>query len=456
MFNSLRSCLKFALAIVLNSCVFLCGIAALAQTAGNKGIIGANGVTFSSAYIDASAFYQPGGSTDLCQIINNILTSQYFTYPSGGAVVDARGIVPTTGSGNDVAQSCSVNPFPTDAPPSTVLLPASGINVASTWVLPSNTVVIGQGRNTILNSGFMSGDIVQMVGSSGVVVEHLRIEGFNYAGVNGIHNENAQDFSFVDDVNLHQIGGTGLQIDSGAANSGPYTNINFVGATSGTPVCVDIEASTRGLHGITCVGNATSLSGHAGIYVNAANNSIEDVHIESFYDGIEVGDTTNAVGNVTITNVTSAFSLSRVVNTVHLCGPNGSSTFGSCSNFSSPPLSDVALFGINDTNSSANRTTTSVADDVTGTFIGPALTYSSLVSEYILGESNAGGYSKFSTSQGTTGVGNKIPTWGVGASSLGDGTTSCTSNATGAIYSNTSGSGYTIYVCNGTVWKPIL
>src|SRR5580692_5655939 len=158
---------------------------AQAAAAGNKAVYGTNGVTFSKVWIDASAFWI-SGTPDLCGIINNILTSNYSQNYPNGAVIDARGLV------YPKAQkpiTCSIDPFQnvTATSPSTVLLPAAVIPVSTTWTLPNNTKIIGEGVGTLLSaqSGLPTGSYMIEMGSSsscpaegcsGVGIEHLKLE----------------------------------------------------------------------------------------------------------------------------------------------------------------------------------------------------------------------------------------------------------------------------------------
>ena len=311
---------------------------------------------------------------------------------------------------------------------------------------------------------------------------------------NGIVNIYAQGASFVNDVTLCDIGVTGLKITSTASGSGPYTNINFVaapGTTSsettcsgglGEPctACVDIEAQTLGLHGITCIGaqdvsgvNGSS-SGDAAIYVNASNNSVEDVHVEAFWDAIEVGDTTaSTVGNVVISNVRGSVngntpSLGPVTNEVHICGSNDpqSGTFGACA-ITTGTVRDVTILAANDYNNGINsHHSTSVLDDVTGTVIPPPSGQTqSLAAIYALGYQiggGSGGYSRFATTPSATSsgtLGTMVPTWSVGNASV----TNNSCSTPGAIYSNTDGETTpktSVYVCtfSGSAyeWEPII
>lgn len=461
------------------SCFFrillmLAGLAALmprvarAQAAGSKTVWGLSGTQVvtvpSMAWIDATAYWDNSLKVpDLCSIVNTILMSGYSnTYPNG-AVIDTRGLYNSSSTPGPIM--CSMNPFlglTASPPPTTILLPAANIPVSFAWTLPNNTKISGVGGNSkLLPSGILSGNTVlaaaptltgEMIdmgspgfcglGCSGVGIEHLVLQG-NGTNVSGIVNNWSQDQSYVNDVQITQISNTGLTIGAGAANSGPYSNINFT-ATTGSSVCVDIEAQTRGLHGVTCIGSS-SVSGAAAIYVNASNNTLEDLHFETFWDGVQIGNIGSAVSNVVVSNVTGGTNGSGVAmqNVVHICGPTGS-----CSaKTANTAVSDTLIFGTRYSNlNTLPPGSTSLQDDMTSTSI-PDI---SSVGLYTLGEIVFGGFSRFSTSPGPT------PTWGVGSGTINSGT-SCTTP--GALYSNTSGSPSSVFVCtyNGSAyaWQPI-
>jgi len=213
--------------------------------------------------------------------------------------------------------------------PSTILLPATGgatptpiiIPNSSPWILPANTHLIGEGDGTSggsttgttiqAASGF-SGSMIQFGSPScppvngvpictGISVENLTLDGQGQSAVNGIANAFSQDGSYVNHVSLYQILGTGLQItasgSSNANNSGPYSNITFdTGGSSGlaSTVCASIYSvsGTHGIHGLNC--NSETNDANAAVLLDASNNSIQDVRIVGFYDGIRVGANYNA------------------------------------------------------------------------------------------------------------------------------------------------------------------
>jgi hypothetical protein len=456
----------------------------LAQSAGNKAVY-QNGttVTFSQVWIDASAFWltNNGNKTvpDLCTIIReDILKPSYpTTYPQG-AVIDARGLYLNPAAPPAIGPiTCTRTPFDyfqsTSPPPTTILLPATGIPISQTWVLPNNMKIIGQGQDTVIKPTANGIDAIDMGSSnlclttpcSGIVVEHLWIEGSGASKITGIVNNYAQSSSYVNDVTLNNIGCAGLVIgaqSSAAANSGPYTNITFGASGVGSgctsagnqvsyPLCIDIEVQTRGVHGATCIG-ASSSPRAAAIYVNASNNTLEDLHVETFWDGVQIGDVASGknVSNVLVSNVTGGNNgTGAVQNIVHVCGPMtpGPHEFA-CK--SSGSVQDVSVFQGTYTSTTFPLAATSLQDDVTGTSIPAPM----LTGAYALGEALGSGYSRFTSTMGaivSNGTASTAPTWSVGNTVAAG---PCTTP--GALYSNTSGgSGISVYVCTTSGWKPI-
>jgi hypothetical protein len=66
--------------------------------------------------------------------------------------------------------------------------------------------------------------------------------------------------------------------------------------------CVKIQAQTRGLHNLTCTSNSNTANQGGGewpsaaIYLDSYNTTIENVHVEGFYDAIVVGDFADGQG----------------------------------------------------------------------------------------------------------------------------------------------------------------
>ncbi|MBZ5573368.1 MAG: hypothetical protein LAO09_15980 [Acidobacteriia bacterium] len=257
----------------------------------------------------------------------------------------------------------------------------------------------GHPPGTILQaaSGF-SGAMLQLGNASSpcctaVSVENLVLDGHGRSGVNGILNTTAQDFSYVDHVSLYQILGTGLSIS--ATNSGPYTNINFdtgsYTAASST-VCASISGTTgtRGFRGLTCTGETANAN--AAILLDSSNNTIEDVRIAGFADGIRIGGSADAHSNVLVNIVgdTDPRVTSPPIYTVRIRNTHN--------------VSDVTVIGVS--NSSVSGTY-SIYDEVTGTHLQDGT-----VGMYALGGAKNNGHALFTTSPNapTWASGNGVPT----------------------------------------------
>ena len=397
---------------------------------------GCTSVMSSSAFIDASVITGPGSTTDVCARIYGALTSAYPTTPR---VIDARGI----NSGNS-SMSCPSGDTPwtyggnSTTTNALILLPPGTINILTTWIIPTQTRIMGLGRELthIQWSAAANGDIIDMCNSAcfGVGISDLTIDGSASVVNNGIVNNHAQEQSYVNNVNFANIEGIDLTIGSGAGNSGPYTNLVMGNQTGSSAACVQIlNAETRGIHGLTCTLDGTPL---AGIYLDGSNNTIEDAHFEGVVDGIVIGDSSSltfpASGN-TVINITGAFGSGAITNVVHIC----SATAGSAPCNSSPKgAQDVTISGV-----LGSYATNVLQDDVTGTTIAvPTSGSHAHVEElglYVLGEQVGNGFSRFTTYPG-------VPTWGVG--SAGPGAGSCTP---GALFSSTQATGGNLWVCQG-------
>jgi hypothetical protein len=447
------------IAIMFLSCLPALLPVAAGQSAGNNGVYNSSGsVTGSTAYIDASAFAST--STDICATIYNILAS------NPNSVIDARGL--SSANSNMICGSTTTTSTPwmqgtsTTSNASTILLPAGKISIYQGWVLPSRTRIIGEGNNptpggTIIQAckssvgcsgAFTSGGTMLTMGSSsssvcddggtagqcsGVSIEGLLLEG-NSQSVNGIVNEHAGQSSYVDHVNLHFIEGTALQVSgSQAQDSGPYANIAVSTGSSyatGT-LCAQFDtSSTRGLHGLTCTAASGSGTGpSAAVTLDSNYNTIEDIHIEGFQDGILIGSASSAEGN-TIASFNGAGGSGGMTNVVHVSPSN--------------PVSDLSIFGIAGYAGSYPVTNT-LKDEQSGTTLSVGT--NPVVGVYVLGEQITGTeYYRLTNSPTST------PAWGFGSTTPGSAT--C---ALGSIYSNTGGSsGSTLYFCtyNGTnnVW----
>ena len=439
--------------------VLLCPNTIIAQSTGNNAIYNSAGTCSphcapSPAFIDASMFIGSGStqSPTICGAIYGILSGAFYNYPSTvGAVIDARGISGTT------ALTCTSGKTPWNNGatalnvPSNILLPAGTIFISTGWVLPSNTHLIGQGDNTsssmtgtvIQASNAFSGDMIDFCPSTPCVavgVENLVLNG-NGRSVNGIVNQYSGSLSYVNHVSLYKILGIGLLISGVATGSGPYTNINF-DTGSATPseftVCAQIKGptGTAGIRGLNCRTQGQP-DPDAAVLLDSSNNSIKDVTIMGFYDGILVGSNAQAQNNVLInviadTTVQSCIPHCNPINAVHLSSNNN--------------VSDIAIMGLSN---NGGLGTSTLLDDVTSTTLS-ALTGDEFVALYALGKKvpNTSSYARFTTTP-------SVPTWATGTGSP---TGSCTQ---GSLYScsgsSSSCQSYALWGCPipGGTWSAV-
>lgn len=431
---------------------------------------GQNPQVQSHSFIDASQI----AGNDLCTVINTALQQlqqnpQYYGHSEG--VIDARGVSPTVLNG-----ICSSSPWSglAHSVNSTVLLPAGTIKTSATWVVPAFTKLVGQGAcspgsgscstlttiqaTTSLAYMIQMGDhdpskgnngacpqglcVTTRYNCNGVGIEHLRLDGNNNTGIGGILNEYSEELSYVNDVAMVNLQGTGLEIESvsdgDADNSGPYSNLYISTAKSCAQIAEGMNTTnpmtqTRGIHGLTC---NTQLTSGAAISIDTINNTIEDVSVTgtSSLDGIELGENGNASGNI-VMNVAGT-SLAKVI---HIWDPGSTGTCPGNHN-----VCDLTIAGV-----SAGTGTKTIEDDLPG---GSTLS-NSTVGLYVVGEpvgaatGKPGGTSRFTTSR-------TVPTWLVGTQ-LPSGP-SCT---VGDLYSYTSAPSTVsaLYACtnaNGT-WSAI-
>jgi len=408
----------------------------------------------SRSFIDGFVFR--ASAPDICAILNGILSGTNTTYPAGGAVIDARGL-----NSSNTTMKCAASPWGSGSSylnvPSTILLPATGANpiiIPGTWVLPNNTRLIGEGDNDPSGStpntriqaclqsanscSFTGTDIIDLGTSficdpleNGTVCNNVSVENLTLDAqgqfLNGIVNTNAQIGTQVNHVTLYAIMGTGLSVSANANNSGPYSNITYdLGTNSGTTstVCASINglSGTYGIHGLTCI--STNNDSPAAVLLDSSNNSIEDVRIVGFYDGIRVGANAQAQSNV-LMNVYGdtgnpcpppCEGLNPPVNVVHIT--------------SNTKVTDLSIMGVRNVGGSG---TTTIQDDETTT----TLTDTS-VGVYGLGDAPTSGvgYSRFTTSPNAA-------TWAVGT------TYPSGSCSRGSVFSCTGGS--TLCTKSGTI-----
>lgn len=229
--------------------------------------------------------------------------------------------------------------------------------------------------------------------------------------------------------------------------------------------CVKIQAQTRGLRNITCVGGSDSSNWpQAAIYLDAYATSIENVHVEAFFDAIVVGDyadgqgglvngtNTPIVGGNTIATVTGSYNSGGILtNGVHIC--NGHTSSGSACSGNSVRIRDLTITQVLSNGGSAGAA--AIQDDINGWTGGVDPSGGGhFVGLYVIGNSNSGstgGNARFTSAPagsnltGTTTL--PSPTWGSGAPTGSLGGQSCASS--GALFSAVNGTSNsnTIYVC---------
>jgi hypothetical protein len=434
--------------------------------AGYNAVFNSSGTTVASsaAFIDASvATFSNNANGDFCtQVYNALLFAQKMSPQPAGVVIDARGIganPASCGAGSTPWIQSLKDPI---IIPSTILLPPGNINIAMTWTLPDRTRIFGLGKTqtNIAAASNFAGPMLQMctAACSGVSIADIHLDGGGQI-LTGILNSFASDLSYVQDVAITQVEGTGLDVEnSGANRSGPYTDLNITAGilnVQTSTACIKIiNASTRGVHGLTCTADGTP---DAGIYLDGNNNTIEDVHFEGVKDGVRVGQNAAAAGNV-VSNITGATGSGILQNIIHICGANPPNAGNRCLQFSA--VTDLALWQIELGPLHINIHDT-LLDDITGTELGSS-TNDFSVSTYIHGQpvtiGSSTGHSRFTTATNSSSTPTPTPDWGQAA--LGSTGTPSNPCPTGAIFSNTSGtssgtSRHVLWVCTGGVWTNV-
>jgi|SRR5580698_3299027 hypothetical protein len=458
--TALCRCLNIPHLVFIGIVMFSGLFYASAQTAGNNAVYNSSGsctsCAASSAFIDASMFLGSSGTNkgvDLCDIIYKILNGTITTGYTAGAVIDARGLGNSALSGSPLTctkgspwqeGSSSVSSA------SNILLPAGTIVTPSTWVLPPNTHVTGEGdsllapaTSTIIQvANTFTGDIIDLcsVACTGVAIENVVLNG-NGSSANGLVNSFAGNLSYVNHVGLYQILGTGLLVSGSASGSGPYTNINFnTGSAipSTKTVCAQIKdlTGTNGIRELGCI--TPGPDPPAAVLLDSSNNSIKDVTISGFYDGILIGANATAHNNVLInvigdTRTQSCFPhCINPINAVHISSTN--------------VVSDLTIVGLSNEGGTGTST---LRDDTTSTNLTP-LTGDTVVGLYSLGKKTTSNtFARFTTSP-------SVPTWATGTASPSG---SC---AQGSVYSCTGSSSscgtYAVWGCPvpGGSWQGIM
>jgi len=476
--RNLESRILCVAALVFAGCC-LAGPAAQAQctgtgVAGNNAIYCGTATQGSAAYIDASAVTL---GSDFCKTLNNIIVA------NTGVVIDARGLTSqTTCVAGSTPWVQGTGSSPTVTPhAATILLPPGTLTIATTWIIPGSSKLIGEGpgvttikaASTFAADGLDSIPAVVEMGSQntttpsmcvvnlagnvdcvGVGVQDLTVDMSSLqSAVYGIYNAASQETSFVDNVNFINVGNStnstvgkyaALEVATvtgpSASNSGPYSNLvcTLTSTAYSTTRCVDLLGHTRGIHGMSCYGGGTSAQ-TAAIYLDSDANSIEDVYVNGFANGIYIGSQGQAPSNV-LFNITGGTSITSLINI--------DSAITSSTSFCPPTVTggqnvcDLTIMGVG-----AATGTTAIDDQVTGASL-TASGGDGFVGLYMLGDQVGSAatpvqYSRFSTSP-------RVPTWLFG-SGVASGT--CTPN--GALYSNTSTTGSTLFACINGTWTSI-
>jgi len=458
----------FCCCLVLLLACLTTSLPSLGQNPGNN-VVQGSGVTTSTAYIDASVIAGTSGAGDICALINAALGLIGTAGGSGtrgygtSTVIDARGI-PQPGSSQTLTCPSTYTPWSygnTRTQSATILLPAGNITIGASWVLPTGTHLVGEGSGSVAGGTTITtiqttsalNPMIQMgatASSTAVSIEDLDLNGEGDASV-GILNSDSMEQSYVKRVGIYQIVGKGLSVTSGASYSGPYSEITFGNGSStvsASTACVSINSvSTRGVHGLHCTNTGSIPSAGAAVLLNGPSNSLTDVTIQGFYDGVEIGSNaseTNVKGNVLrnisatpwTTTPTVKHSVVRIMST------------------SGVAIGDDVVMGVN--KGGTGTTSYSIEDDATaqGSAGATTLLTDTTVALYAIGEvatvtHAVHAYPRFSTSP-------NLPTWVRGAVTPGS---SC---VVGSLYSNTAGTGGTppsandLYVCTATnTWTDI-
>ena len=266
----------------------------------------------------------------------------------------------------------------------------------------------------------------------GISVESMALNG-NGLGVTGILNGDAQELTYIDHVALVQILGMGLQVTVNAQNSGPYSNITFdtvdfsPSTSTSCAQILSVAGGTRGIHGLTCIGEFSN--GNSAILLDSSNNSLEDIRMIGFDEGIVVGSQGPAHSNVLLNiygDTAEQNGPQQVINVIEISNAN--------------PVTDLSIMGVANAGGSGTNT---ISDLGTGQNLPDAA-----IGMYALGRPQSGGYTRFTTSP-------KATTWVVGNANPQN--VSC---PIGSLYSNISGAtgADALYVCtvgNPSSWKPV-
>jgi hypothetical protein len=385
-----------------------------AQTAGNPIVYSTGvpaGTAASTSYIDAFA---ATSGTDICARINTAWGLVLGQTPTGSAppnvnsvTVDARGF---TGSWN--CESSPFTPSGTSLLPNGVLLLGNAIiTTSATWMVASRTSLIGigggsttvgstNGINTVIRAASsFSGPVLQMGNSTGgpwfgIVIRSLTVDCNAQPGCTGIFNNEAEENSLVDQVQIWDAPSYGLHVSAantndtghpGATNSGPYRSLYIsytpnCGPSCNTAVGVQVDGpgtqttstvarSIREFNDITVTGRATGYLTGAAVVIFGVSTAFTNSHIEYAQTGIAIGNVSSTsactFGTISGNCVTDGVEVSNVSIGTLTGNPNQIAVLVGSSTSGAPATYDVTLTGI--ANQSVNVKSWTLQDNMSAT-----------------------------------------------------------------------------------------
>ncbi len=286
------------------------------------------------SYIDAyTATSSYATQNDMCLRIQSVYNNASLIPAGGSATVDARGFTVTNApTGGWV---CSVDPFATTnnlglvGKSGKLLLGYVDIPAQVTWVIPGHIIIQGIGTNgtgltgttnfgTVIYAS-SSPALVEGLGSAlavlqmglgssaptyGIQIRDLTVDGNNVPGCIGVLNNNAEEGSLLNNVQIFDTPAIGLHVTTynpsassgnGAVNSGPYQDV-FINYTTSCSNCskstialqVDGDntsslpgRSIRGFDNFTVSGNnVTSPKPDPLIYIYGVSTTVTNSHVE--------------------------------------------------------------------------------------------------------------------------------------------------------------------------------
>jgi hypothetical protein len=219
----------------------------------------------------------------------------------------------------------------------------------------------------------------------GASLEDVQIDCNNITACTGFQDWDAQEESWIQDINVSNYSGVAFNVETAnAQNGGPFVNI-VAGTGSGavpTTMCFQI-LGVPAFHGIshsTCTSNGVPLNGFD---INAQGFRSTDNHFEGFVRGVEIGDN-GAANAITLINENGGAGAGPMTTVVDIA--NGASAAGL----------GVNLFGVILTSGVTN----SIVDNIVGSSCGAGVTtlIDASVEEYSLGSSTSGNRTRTTSS----------------------------------------------------------